>query len=104
MATLHLSSPITIAGTTYPHAKVIVLSPQRHNNVKTILPKTDTPPSSFATSTTQLCDIELPKRRIHFSKKALTHPRPQSVTRRNTRERNRAKAVNQGKQKTHLFK
>ncbi|KAF6033951.1 ASCL1 [Bugula neritina] len=34
--------------------------------------------------------------RGQISKKAMNHPRPQAVTRRNTRERNRVRAVNQG--------
>lgn len=99
MTTLHLT-PFTIGGTTYTTAKVIVVSP--HRSVQTILPKAE---PSVGPALTQCADerrepakiIEHAKRRIHFSKKAQSHPRPQAVTKRNTRERNRISAVNQGK-------
>ncbi|XP_067951255.1 achaete-scute homolog 1b-like [Watersipora subatra] len=92
MTTLQLTNPITIAGTTYSTAQVFVVSPQRPP-VKTILPKQEQANKEPAKTNLKL---DCPKRRIHFSKKALTHPRPQSITRRNTRERNRVRAVNQG--------
>ena len=111
MATLQLMPVTTINGTTIATAQLILtpVSQEKNQNKKpqskTILPKQEpsTPPEN-ATPDFSLIRGENPtkiktdcaKRRIHFSKKALTHPRPQSVTRRNTRERNRVKAVNQG--------
>lgn len=92
MATLELNGPVTIHGTTYPAAKVIVLSPQQRQRttVQPILPKSEGMEKENSLSSPGV------KRRIHFSKKALTHPRPHTVTKRNTRERNRVRVVNQG--------
>lgn len=105
MATLQLMPVTTINGTTYATAQLI-LQPATPEKVKTknILPKQEpiSPPKTVDMGTPDFLRIcqkksENAKRRIHFSKKALTHPRPQAVTRRNARERNRVKAVNQGK-------
>lgn len=109
MATLQLMPMTTINGTTYATAQLILtpVSAQKKQS-KTILPKQepaspcqapdDVTPTDF---NRQISSVkpDCAKRRIHFSKKALTHPRPQAVTRRNTRERNRVKAVNQGERK-----
>ena len=113
MATLQLMPVTTINGTTYATAQLILTpaSPEKRST-KPILPKQE--PSSPSSSDCSLTPpdflrigknkkSENAKRRIHFSKKALTHPRPQSVTRRNARERNRVKAVNQGEEKCHLL-
>ncbi|XP_067950339.1 achaete-scute complex protein T3-like [Watersipora subatra] len=84
----------TINGTKYTQLILTPVSPQ-HKQSKNILPKQEPlSPSSNGHSSEK--KVEGQKGRIHFSKKALTHPRPQSITRRNTRERNRVRAVNQG--------
>ena len=88
MATVQLVPMTTTNGMTTTQLIITQVSPDRP---KLILPKQE-----------PHMETEQPsKRRIHFSKKALTHPRPQSVTRRNARERNRVKQVNQGK-KYHI--
>ena len=100
MATLQIL-PVNVGNN--KTAQVIVLSPPRQP-VK-ILPKEQHHNTSAVGGVLQTALTpggavlrEHTKKRIHFSKKALTHPRPQSVVKRNTRERNRIKAVNQSKQ------
>ena len=100
MATLQIL-PVNVGNN--KTAQVIVLSPPRQP-VK-ILPKEQDQNASAVGGVLQTALTpggavlrEHTKKRIHFSKKALTHPRPQSVVKRNTRERNRIKAVNQSKQ------
>ena len=100
MATLQIL-PVNVGNN--KTAQVIVLSPPRQP-VK-ILPKEQDQNASAVGGLLQTALTpggavlrEHTKKRIHFSKKALTHPRPQSVVKRNTRERNRIKAVNQSKQ------
>ena len=99
MATLQIL-PVSVGNN--KTAQVIVLSPPKQP-VK-ILPKEQTQNASVVGGLLQTALTpggavlrEHTKKRIHFSKKALTHPRPQSVVKRNTRERNRIKAVNQSK-------
>ncbi|XP_067950338.1 achaete-scute complex protein T4-like [Watersipora subatra] len=84
----------TINGTKYTQLILTPVSP-RHKQSKNILPKQE-PLSPSSNGHTSEKKVEGQKGRIHFSKKALTHPRPQSIMRRNTRERNRVRAVNQG--------
>ena len=105
MATLQIL-PVNVGNN--KTAQVIVLSPPRQP-VK-ILPKAQDQNASAVGGVLQTALTpggavlrEHTKKRIHFSKKALTHPRPQSVVKRNTRERNRIKAVNQGKLLYYLF-
>lgn len=115
MATLQLMPTVTtINGTTFATAQLILppsRSPQRRLQSKAILPKQE--PASPVQSPT-VCERVSPqqqpltlaqctKTRIHFSKKALSHPRPHAVTRRNTRERNRVSAVNQGKENIYFI-
>ena len=105
MATLQIL-PVNVGNN--KTAQVIVLSPPRQP-VK-ILPKEQDQNASAVGGVLQTALTpggavlrEHTKKRIHFSKKALTHPRPQSVVKRNTRERNRIKAVNQSKLLYYLF-
>ena len=105
MATLQIL-PVNVGNN--KTAQVIVLSPPRQP-VK-ILPKEQDQNASTVGGVLQTALTpggavlrEHTKKRIHFSKKALTHPRPQSVVKRNTRERNRIKAVNQSKLLYYLF-
>ena len=100
MATLQI---LPVSSGNNETVQVIVLSPLRQP-VK-ILPKEQDKNASAVGGVLQTALTpggavlrEHTKKRIHFSKKALTHPRPQSVVKRNTRERNRIKAVNQSKQ------
>ena len=99
MATLQIL-PVNVGNN--KTAQVIVLSPPRQP-VK-ILPKEQHHNTSAVGGVLQTALTpggavlrEHTKKRIHFSKKALTHPRPQSVVKRNTRERTRLKAVNERK-------
>lgn len=103
MATLQfMPGTATINGTTYTQLIITPVSPQKSAS-KAILPKQEAvSPTAASTPTefnrmSQPIKLECASRRIHYSKKALNHPRPQAVTRRNTRERNRVRQVNQSK-------
>lgn len=100
MATLKVMPAMaTVNGTTFTQIILTPLSPQRKQS-PTILPKQEVVSSEQSLTgcaTEPLLKLEYARQRGgQISKKAMNHPRPQAVTRRNTRERNRVRAVNQG--------